>query len=461
MHTQACFDGIQLHILRELRKAVASIHIAVAWFTDPEIFDYLCQRAREGVRVELIVIKDDINLRSGLEYKRLSDLGGLFLMVGYRRKRSAMMHNKFCVIDGTTVITGSYNWSRQAQENWENITIIGDHPELARDFLQEFERIIEQNTSDGAGANQVKIIGRLEALRHVIELDDEDDIRLQLTKLKKLIPAGGKFGEVDNIIAFVEEGRHEQAAELISSFVPSLKQVIIYTDPEIPELTLELEVLEIQISAMEAEKAEIEKTLHIFNYRYNMEVGDIVRRLLKLRQERLKAEAEEQESKRQEYEEAKQDYEEFEQGYQNSLKQELFAVTEAERQELRAMFRACSKMCHPDVVAEEHKKEATTLFAQLNAANAKNDIAEIKRIYERLRKGIFTPMSATVSDAQKLHCQIVLMRGKVNDIAVAIYQLRMTDAWRKVTAIEDWDAYFEQLKQTLQAELDALDAHER
>jgi len=36
------------------------------------------------------------------------------------------MHNKFCVIDSKTVVTGSYNWTKKAQSNYENITIIKD-----------------------------------------------------------------------------------------------------------------------------------------------------------------------------------------------------------------------------------------------------------------------------------------------------------------------------------------------
>ncbi|TAE00475.1 MAG: hypothetical protein EAZ97_05805 [Bacteroidetes bacterium] len=33
------------------------------------------------------------------------------------------MHNKFCVIDSDIVLTGSYNWTNQAQRNDENITV--------------------------------------------------------------------------------------------------------------------------------------------------------------------------------------------------------------------------------------------------------------------------------------------------------------------------------------------------
>jgi len=131
MQTQAYFDDIQLHILHALRKATTSIHIAVAWFTDPEIFEQLCQKAASGIRVELMVVNDSINRNNSIEYERLRELGGVFMMVGDKKKSSAIMHNKFCVIDCSNVITGSYNWSRQAQQNSENITVISDHPELA------------------------------------------------------------------------------------------------------------------------------------------------------------------------------------------------------------------------------------------------------------------------------------------------------------------------------------------
>ena len=71
---------------------------------------------------------------------------------------------------------------------------------------------------------------------------------------------------------------------------------------------------------------------------------------------------------------------------------------------------------------------------------------------------MFTPMSASVSDAQKLHHQVVRMRGKLKDLAIAIYELRKTDIWLKVVSIDDWDAYFGQIKEQLSAELEVLEA---
>jgi hypothetical protein len=67
-------------------------------------------------------------------------------------------------------------------------------------------------------------------------------------------------------------------------------------------------------------------------------------------------------------------------------------------------------------------------------------------------------MSATISDAQKLHGQVVRIRGKVKELAVAISTIRTTDAFLKVVGIEDWDEYFTTLKQQLQEELERMEA---
>lgn len=458
MQTQAYFDDIQLQIIRELQRAESSIHIAVAWFTDPKIFEVLCAKAQSGVRVELIIINDSINRRSGLEYNRLTDLGGCFLMVGDKKKNSSMMHNKFCVVDVATVITGSYNWSRQAQANYENITVISEHPELAWQFLAEFETIIERSVGVGTGSvDHGKILQRIEALRHIIELDDDEDINLQVAKLKKLLPADKGYTDVSKIIALVEKGDHERAIPLIVAYAQKWKQVAVYTDPEIPELKLELKALEFQIGSLENEKSEMEKTLFAFHHRHALELGGLIRELLKLREERLKAEVEQDSDKQEDYEEAKRDTEDYEQDYRATVQQEVFALSAAEQQEMKAIYRACTKMCHPDVVAAEFKLAATRLFAQLTAANSRNDFQTVATIFENLKVGIFKPLSETIGDAQKLHHEVVHCRTKVKDLSREIFTLRSSETFRKVSIITDWDSYFAETRQQLQDELDALE----
>jgi phosphatidylserine/phosphatidylglycerophosphate/cardiolipin synthase-like enzyme len=45
----------------------------------------------------------------------------------------AIMHNKFMVIDGVTVETGSFNYTKAAEEkNAENVIILRDCPDVAK-----------------------------------------------------------------------------------------------------------------------------------------------------------------------------------------------------------------------------------------------------------------------------------------------------------------------------------------
>jgi phosphatidylserine/phosphatidylglycerophosphate/cardiolipin synthase-like enzyme len=51
------------------------------------------------------------------------------------------MHHKVIIIDDTTVITGSFNFTKSADEiNDDNVIIIHD-ASVARAFLQEYARV--------------------------------------------------------------------------------------------------------------------------------------------------------------------------------------------------------------------------------------------------------------------------------------------------------------------------------
>ena len=54
-----------------------------------------------------------------------------------------LMHDKVFVVDGQTVITGSFNWTRQAQEANDENPVFVDNPWLAQCYDDEFARIYE------------------------------------------------------------------------------------------------------------------------------------------------------------------------------------------------------------------------------------------------------------------------------------------------------------------------------
>lgn len=61
-----------------------------------------------------------------------------------KAQRGGVMHNQFCVIDNQVVITGSYNWSSNAEfKNDENISIIKDN-NIASDYSVQFRKLLKE-----------------------------------------------------------------------------------------------------------------------------------------------------------------------------------------------------------------------------------------------------------------------------------------------------------------------------
>jgi len=136
------FNNIRREIIKSLEEAQDEILVAVYWFTNHELFDKLCDKVREGKRVELIVHNDFINNREmGLDFQNFIDIGGRFFF----SDSDNPMHNKFCVIDDKTLINGSYNWTYFAEnKNSENILIIKNEQHVVESFKKEFQNLKEQ-----------------------------------------------------------------------------------------------------------------------------------------------------------------------------------------------------------------------------------------------------------------------------------------------------------------------------
>ena len=64
------FEHQQEKLISEIRQAKYIIWVAVAWFTDPVLFEELKEKARQGVNIQVIVDDDDTNRKYGFEYEK-------------------------------------------------------------------------------------------------------------------------------------------------------------------------------------------------------------------------------------------------------------------------------------------------------------------------------------------------------------------------------------------------------
>lgn len=133
------FDKIENIIIEEIEKAEHFIDIAVAWLTNGRICNALNTTSNKGIRIRILVNDDDIN------NKNMPNLDSEIKI--YKNPSQGVydniMHNKFSVFDGNTVITGSYNWTKKAKYNNENIVIIINE-EMAKRFTIRFNKMVEE-----------------------------------------------------------------------------------------------------------------------------------------------------------------------------------------------------------------------------------------------------------------------------------------------------------------------------
>ncbi len=128
-------DGCSHVVIRWIERANESVDVAMYSFTLDSIGEALVRAAERGVRVRVILERDQVNQYS--EYSRLRDAGIDVVL----DSNAHLMHDKFAVIDGKVVLTGSFNWSLSADRyNDENLLILrsGD---LASEYESEFDEM--------------------------------------------------------------------------------------------------------------------------------------------------------------------------------------------------------------------------------------------------------------------------------------------------------------------------------
>jgi phosphatidylserine/phosphatidylglycerophosphate/cardiolipin synthase-like enzyme len=130
-------DGTSERLVDLVESAQESVFFLAYSFTQDELADALIERNQEGVKVAGVMEKRQVQSNTGSDYETLRDAGLDVRLDGNPNN----MHHKVLIIDGRILVTGSYNFSRSAEErNDENSLVIHD-PEIAALFLEEFQRI--------------------------------------------------------------------------------------------------------------------------------------------------------------------------------------------------------------------------------------------------------------------------------------------------------------------------------
>ena len=128
-------DGM---ISEKIMESRDSIYIQAYHLTNQKIINSLLLAEGRGVDISVILDKTAIH-----ESGKLMD-GGIPVYIDYKPR---IAHNKVMIIDGESVVTGSFNFTQSAQtRNAENVIIIKDK-DLAKAYKYNFEsRLIKSKS---------------------------------------------------------------------------------------------------------------------------------------------------------------------------------------------------------------------------------------------------------------------------------------------------------------------------
>ncbi len=134
-------DGVAARLVELIDEAQSRVDFLAFTFTSDTLAEALLRAAERGVTVRGVIELDQVEA-AGSDYARMRQAG-----IDVRQDSNpGTMHHKLLLIDDGVVATGSYNFTRSAEEsNDENVVILFS-PEAAVELESEFAGIYQAAT---------------------------------------------------------------------------------------------------------------------------------------------------------------------------------------------------------------------------------------------------------------------------------------------------------------------------
>ena len=127
----------EIHLINLISKTKTSLDIAMFTINNIKIASEIKNIFSRGIKLRILSDSECIKMPSSNVYS----LAALGISVKIDDSVRYHMHHKFCVIDKSVVVTGSFNWTDQAvNHNQENLLFI-ENKELAAKYSNEFEKL--------------------------------------------------------------------------------------------------------------------------------------------------------------------------------------------------------------------------------------------------------------------------------------------------------------------------------
>lgn len=121
-------------VAKVIRSATKTIRLAGYSFTSKQLAEALVAAHRSGVDVQVVLDKSNATAK----YSSATFLANAGVPTRIDSKHP-IAHSKFMVIDDKTVETGSFNYTKAAMSNSENVVVFWESPEIAKTYSANWQ----------------------------------------------------------------------------------------------------------------------------------------------------------------------------------------------------------------------------------------------------------------------------------------------------------------------------------
>lgn len=211
-------EGYSKSLRHLLLNARNSLRICMYTLDDPTAFQLIEATSKRGVKIEIVLFEEMIegNARAKDIAQKLGTISELTIVKGKNTDlggssktgiSKSQMHHKFIVVDDETLWTGSGNLSQNARAHNDEAAIIIKHPEVAKIYIEEFNRLKTKDPQEWANRPMLHTakVGQGKEIKVLLLPAQEDAVAY----IRKLLGAAKE--NITLIMSEITDGKITQA----------------------------------------------------------------------------------------------------------------------------------------------------------------------------------------------------------------------------------------------------------
>ncbi len=391
------FSDAYAVLARQLGNARQQVVCALAAPCTRPVFDLLLACKRRGLALTLVASAADQDRAPGIAWERLQALGA---SLHWLPAGAPHLHTSVCLVDGTVVLSG-------------DLASLG--PVLGE---------------EGSG----------------VLLQDKPALAAECARgLSALVTAHGAAVVAPNASAGAGEGAAKGTA--LSTF----------DDPEQWAPAWQTDLLQAHALALQAELAEMHRTINAFDQAQDAAIGPLLRDCLDAKRRHLQQlhARTGSDADRTQAEQAQERYDQYTQA-QDGKPAPAPALEPAAQAEMKRLYRKLAMRLHPDRVEDDEKSEAQALFQRLQASYENNDFAALQALAHALQTAPADVPSRGLGDGRRKRspAQVVAaLKDRLEQHQRERRGMVRSATWQTLSTQSNWNVWFAQQANYLQAEL--------